>query len=142
MKFLIDECLTADLVKVCNYFGPEASTISALGLVGQKDWEIAKFAADNDWVVVTHNSKDLRGKNYKGGYLLHEKIHPGMISLVAFNNRQLTHINMNEIMQKSLFITALEYIKTHEQYDLLNHVLEVDFDGFEVNIRLYEAPTF
>ena len=79
MKFLIDECLTADLVKVCNYFGPEASTISALGLVGQKDWEIAKFAADNDWVVVTHNSKDLRGKNYKGGYLLHEKIHPGML---------------------------------------------------------------
>lgn len=142
MKFLIDECLTADLVKLSNTFGPEASTIFAQGLVGKKDWEIAKFAANNDWVVVTHNSKDLRGKNYKGGYLAHEKIHPGMISLIAYNDRQHTQINMTEIIQKSLFITALEYIKEYEQFELLNHVLEVYFDGFEVNIRLYEAPPF
>ena len=142
MKFLIDECLTTELVKVCNYFGPEASTINDQGLVGKKDWEIAKFAADNDWVVVTHNSKDLRGKNYKGGYLAHEKIHPAMISLVAFNPRQVTNINMNVMMQKTLFITALEHIKNQELYDLFNHVLEVDFDGFEIIIRQYEAPPF
>jgi len=142
MKFLIDECLSARLVNVVKYHGPESATLSDLGLAGQKDWEIAKYAVAHDWVVVTHNSKDMRGKNYKGGYFAKEKIHPGMISLYAYDHRKKSPIAMNERMQNSLFVTALEYIKENEQYELLNHALEIDFDGYEVNIRLYEAPPY
>ena len=142
MKFLIDECFTDDLVIIANNFGPEAASVYDKGLVGAKDYEIAKFAVDNDWVLVTHNCQDFRGINHEVGILNLHEIHPGVISFLAYDNDRETPIRMDIKLQKLLFFTAIDFIKNHQTFHLENHAIEFDYDGTEVNIRFYLAPHF
>jgi len=48
---------------------------------------------------------------------------------------------MNEKMQKSLLKTALKYMSDKKILDLINHVIEVNYDGISTEITLYQAPT-
>ena len=44
MRFLIDECLTVDLVSVANRAGHEAHHVTRVGKAGWKDWNVARYA--------------------------------------------------------------------------------------------------
>ncbi|MBI1775441.1 MAG: DUF5615 family PIN-like protein [Proteobacteria bacterium] len=56
MKFLVDECLTVQLVDVANSRGHMAAHVAHVGLSGCLDSEIATYAFDNDYIVVTNNA--------------------------------------------------------------------------------------
>lgn len=60
MRFLIDECLTIDLVSVAHETGHEAQHVAHVGKAGWKDWNVARYAAEGDFVVVTSNASDFR----------------------------------------------------------------------------------
>ncbi|HEY7837737.1 MAG TPA: DUF5615 family PIN-like protein [Terriglobales bacterium] len=59
MKFLIDECLSPDLVAVAlgRGFG-ESSHVVWMGKAGCKDWALKRFILEGDWTLVTRNSVD------------------------------------------------------------------------------------
>ena len=62
MKFLIDECLSLDLVEVARERGfVESSHVVWMGKAGWKDWELKPFILEGDWTLVTRNSVDFRG---------------------------------------------------------------------------------
>jgi predicted nuclease of predicted toxin-antitoxin system len=48
MRFLIDECLTIDLVSVASQAGHEAQHVAHVGKAGWKDWNVARLAAAGD----------------------------------------------------------------------------------------------
>ena len=53
MKFLIDECLSLDLVKVARGRGfVESSHVVWMGKAGWKDWELKPFILERDWTLV------------------------------------------------------------------------------------------
>jgi predicted nuclease of predicted toxin-antitoxin system len=52
-RFLIDECLSADLVAIAKARGYDASHVSYLGKAGWQDWNLVSHAVDNDYIVVT-----------------------------------------------------------------------------------------
>lgn len=56
MRFLIDECLTVDLVAVAGQLGHEAHHVAHVGKAGWKDWNVARYASDGDFVLVTNNA--------------------------------------------------------------------------------------
>jgi predicted nuclease of predicted toxin-antitoxin system len=53
MRFLIDECLSVDLVSVANRAGHEAQHVARIGKAGWKDWNVAGYARNGDFVLVT-----------------------------------------------------------------------------------------
>ena len=62
VKFLIDECLSLDLVAVARGRGfVESSHVVWMGKAGWKDWELKPFILEGDWTLVTRNSVDFRG---------------------------------------------------------------------------------
>jgi Domain of unknown function (DUF5615) len=62
VKFLIDECLSLDLVAVAHGCGfVESSHVVWMGKAGWKDWELKPFILDAGWTFVTRNSVDFRG---------------------------------------------------------------------------------
>lgn len=68
MKFLIDECLTPELVELARARGYGESThVTWVGRAGAKDWQLLPFIVDNDWTFVTCNSYDFRGPANKPG---------------------------------------------------------------------------
>ena len=63
VKFLIDECLSLDLVAVAHGRGfVESSHVVWMGKAGWKDWELKPFILEGDWTLVTRNSVDFRGR--------------------------------------------------------------------------------
>jgi len=62
VKFLVDECLSPELVKLARERGYGESThVVWRKLSGKKDWEIKPFIPDGDWTFVTRNSVDFQG---------------------------------------------------------------------------------
>jgi putative AlgH/UPF0301 family transcriptional regulator len=62
VKFLIDECLSPDLVHRARARGyGESSHVVWLGLGGWRDWQLKVFILDGDWTFVTRNAIDFRG---------------------------------------------------------------------------------
>jgi predicted nuclease of predicted toxin-antitoxin system len=143
MRFLIDECLTPQLSDVANSRQYDATNIRALGMLGVKDWKIVPVLIQQNYVLVTHNSKDFRGldgKDGKPGYLTKEEIHPGLICLNAYNSSKNKTIPMTKELQHKLFAIALDEIENQNLSDLINTVIEIDYDGTDVTVTLYEAP--
>ena len=52
MRFLIDECLSVDLVTVAGESGHEAQHVAHVGRAGWKDWNVVRYARDGDFVLV------------------------------------------------------------------------------------------
>ncbi len=123
MRFLVDECLSLDLVRVAAEAGYEAHHLAHVGKAGWKDWNVLRHARDNDFVLVTNNAADFR-KLYA-----EESLHAGLIVLIP---------NVPTNLQTRLFKRAME--KLAEFGEPINHVLEIDIDGEDVIFDLYEMP--
>jgi hypothetical protein len=60
VKFLIDECLTVELVDVAGGAGYEAHHVAHVGRAGWKDWNVVRYAREHDFTLVTNNAADFR----------------------------------------------------------------------------------
>jgi predicted nuclease of predicted toxin-antitoxin system len=121
MRFLIDECLTLDLVLDAETEGYEAHHLVHLGKAGWLDWNIAPFAIDGDYLLVTNNAGDFRKLYSK------QSIHPGLVIILP---------NVDRPMQRRLFREVLAELAMVG--DLINQVLEVGLEGDEVIFNSYE----
>lgn len=124
MRFLIDECLSVDLVSIASDAGYEAHHVAHVGKASWKDWNVARHAREGDFVFVTNNAGDFR-KLYAS-----EDFHAGLIILVP---------NVGRDMQKRLFKGAIDRLAVIGEP--INQVLEVWLDGGEIIVRLYDVPS-
>jgi predicted nuclease of predicted toxin-antitoxin system len=60
VRFLIDECLSIDLVAVAGEAGYEAQHLAHVGRVGWKDWNVIRYVGEGDFILVTKNASDCR----------------------------------------------------------------------------------
>jgi len=123
VRFLIDECLSIDLVTVAGHAGHEARHVAHVGRAGWKDWNVVRYARDRDFVLVTNNASDFR-QLYAA-----QPLHAGLVILIPVLNRA---------MQQRLFRAALDELAVIGEP--VNRVLEVDLDGEEVTLTLYDLP--
>ena len=123
MRFPIDECLTLDLVSVATQAGYEARHVAHIGRAGWKDWNVAQYANDGDFIVVTNNASDFRRLYAK------QPIHAGLVIIVP---------NLKRLEQRLLFDLVLGELATLGES--VNQVLEVDVDGEEIRFSLYDLP--
>ena len=123
MRFLIDECLSVDLVAVAAQAGHEAHHVAHVGRAGWKDWNVARYARDGEFVVVTNNASDFRR------LFARQSLHAGLIILLPAVGR---------ILQQKLFQAALDELAVIG--DPINQVLEVDLDGDAIALTLYDLP--
>jgi predicted nuclease of predicted toxin-antitoxin system len=124
VRFLIDECLSVDLVTVAGESGYEARHVAHVGRAGWKDWNVVRYACDGDFILVTNNASDFR-QLYAA-----ELLHAGLVILIPVVNR---------VVQRQLFKAALDEFATVGEP--VNRVLEVDLDGGEVTLSLYDLPS-
>lgn len=75
-RFLIDENLSPALVEPARRRGFEAMHVNYLGLRTETDWDLLKVIAEQDWVLVTNNAIEFRGR-YRD-----IELHPGVIFLL------------------------------------------------------------
>lgn len=118
--FLIDECLSPDLVAVANSRGHHATHVVHRGLQGTKDHSLMPTIFNEGFVFVTNNGRDFL-KLYAS-----REIHPGLIIIVPGG--------ISPAVQIALFTCVLDILETLE--DIVNKVLEVFLDG-TVKVRAY-----
>jgi predicted nuclease of predicted toxin-antitoxin system len=124
VRFLIDECLTVDLVTVARDSGHEAHHVAHVGRAGWKDWNVVRYANQGDFVLVTNNASDFRH------LFAAQSLHAGLIILIPVVNR---------ILQQRLFKAALNELNVIGEP--VNRVLEVDLDGEDVTLALYDLAS-
>jgi predicted nuclease of predicted toxin-antitoxin system len=93
VRFLIDECLSVDLVSVAGQSGHDAQHVAHAGKAGWKDWNVARYARDGDFVLVTNNAGDFR-RLYAA-----EPLHARLVILIPAVGR---------VLQQRLFKAALD----------------------------------
>ena len=123
MRFLIDECLSIDLVLVASRAGYEAQHVAHIGKAGWKDWNVARYASDGDYVLVTNNASDFRRLYAR------QRLHAGLVIIIP---------NVNRTEQQRLFLGALNELAALGEP--INRVLEVDIDGDDMTFDLYDLP--
>ena len=135
LKFLIDECLSPELVGVAHAAGHlETTCVRNLGRSGTKDWDLMPLVIAGDFTLVTNNSKDFRGRTpgQPGGLHAKEEIHAGLVCLN-------TEIGMDIDKQRELFEIALEELAGVA--DLVNQALEVtEREDGSVEVVFYAIP--
>jgi predicted nuclease of predicted toxin-antitoxin system len=124
VRFLIDECLSVDLVTVAGEPGDEARHVAHVGRAGWKDWNVVRYACDGDFILVTNNASDF-WQLYAA-----QLLHAGLVILIPVVNR---------VVQQQLFKAALDEVAAIGEP--VNRVLEVDLDGGEVTLTLYDLPS-
>jgi len=124
LRFLIDENLSPALVDPARERGFEAMHVNHLGLRTEKDWDLLKVIAEQDWVLVTNNAIEFRGRY---GTI---ELHSGVIFLLPAVRRP---------EQVRLFKAVLDYVQVHP--DMVNRALDVAFDpSGTVTVTLYALP--
>ena|GEM_PF-302613 len=135
MKFLFDECLSPELVKLAHAKGyGESSHVVWLGRAGEHDWDLMPFILDRDWTFVTMNSVDFRGpRNKRGskGQYAKVQIHAGLICLNG-------PVSTNLAMQIWLFQQVLHELEADP--DMVNSVLEITWQDDDFYIERYKLP--
>jgi hypothetical protein len=114
LKFLIDECLSPELVDLARSQGHVASTcLRDQGKLGLKDWQVIRFAVENDYTLVTNNSVDFRGAGHgnPGGEHARLSIHAGLVCLNSARSMDIDR-------QRDLFQLVLDELATYT--DLIN----------------------
>lgn len=124
-RFLIDECLSGDLVASAKARGYEADYVPHIGKGGWQDWNLVSFAVENDYIVVTLNRRDFLKQHASLA------VHPGLVILIAQFPRD------KRMHQADLSEKALEAFAAMNG-DLVNKVMEVLEDG-NVRIRDWNA---
>ena len=116
VKFLIDECLSPELVLHAHERGHGVSThVIWLGLRSRKDWAIVRRAVDDGYVLVTNNTTDFTP------LLSRERLHAGLVCLNVMPG--LMSLNV----QKRLFALALDCLGDVEPInELLDLTLQKD----------------
>jgi hypothetical protein len=136
VKFLVDECLSPELVRRAHEGGyGESAHVVWRGLQGKKDCELKPFILDGDWTFVTRNSVDFRGPSSRPGsrgQYADVEIHAGLICLNAPDGMDLD-------IQLEMFEQVLDEIA--DEPDLVNQVLEITLeDEEEFRILRYRLP--
>lgn len=131
---LLDECLSPRLVERAYNAGLDCSCVRDRGWLGLKDPELVRCVINDDFILVTANSRDFRGKGYvsPGGLYLFQDVHPGLICLNSV--QPLTYK-----VQTYLFDIVLEDLASID--DMLNRVLDITHDGDgNVTVEFYPIP--
>jgi predicted nuclease of predicted toxin-antitoxin system len=76
VRFLIDECLTVELVREAEKAGFEAHHVAHLGKASTKDWAIRDYAIEGGFVLVTNNAADFQA------LYADTDLHSGLVILV------------------------------------------------------------
>lgn len=121
--FLIDECLSPDLVALANERGHHATHVVYRSAQGTKDRHLVPIILEQNFVFVTNNGKDFLK------LLANQELHPGLVVIVPGNISAATQVQ--------LFGKALDIIE--RESDLTNRVVEVFGDGL-VTIREWPTP--
>ncbi len=111
-SFLIDECLTPDIVAWAHSRGFSATHVVYLQREGASDRSVAQLVLRRDDILVTNNARDFLSIYAKFD------VHPGLVIILPSVSREA---------QIALFEAALRVIETRD--DLVNHLLEVSRDG-------------
>jgi predicted nuclease of predicted toxin-antitoxin system len=117
-KFLIDECLTVELVGECEaaeFFAQHVG--QSVKLRSKADWDLIKIIQQEDYILVTNNARDFI-KLYQ-----HLNIHNGLVIIMP---------SVTEEHQIELFNLVLN--KIGPSPDLVNKMVKVTLLG-EVNIE-------
>ena len=135
LRFLVDECLSPELVSMAVLAGHVESTcVRDRGLAGTKDWKLIEHVVAGDFTLVTHNAVDFRGGGPPnlGGEHAKQPIHAGLVCLNSVHTMDLQR-------QLDLFQIALDELATMD--DLVNQALEVfeEADG-SVEVVIYDIP--
>ena len=125
MKFLIDECLSPELVALAHARGYEESThVTWRGLRSRADWSIVRRAIADGYVLVTNNATDFTSLLGRQG------LHAGLVSLNVAPGL------MSLDVQKRLFALALDRLGGSEP---INELLEVTLrEDRTVRIERYD----
>jgi predicted nuclease of predicted toxin-antitoxin system len=123
VRFLIDECLSVDLVTIAGDSGHEAQHVAHVGRAGWKDWNVVRYASAGDFVLVTNNASDFRQLHAA------EPLHAALVILIPVVSLDV---------QRRLFKAALDELAAVGEP--VNRVLEVDLDADEVTRTLYDWP--
>jgi predicted nuclease of predicted toxin-antitoxin system len=111
--FLIDECLSPDLVALAHSRGFDATHVVFRGLAGTADRNLMPIIRHEDFVFVTNNARDFI-RLYAW-----ENIHPGLVIIVPGG--------ISADVQTRLFACVLDEIEGMS--DLVNRIVEVYSDG-------------
>lgn len=134
-RFLIDECLTPELVQMAIDAGHVESTcVRDRGLAGTKDWVLIEHVVAGDFTLVTHNSVDFRGggPGKLGGEHARQPIHAGLVCLNSVHTLDLQR-------QLDLFQIALNELAAMD--DLVNQALEVfEHEDGSIEVTIYDIP--
>jgi predicted nuclease of predicted toxin-antitoxin system len=127
VKFLVDECLSLELVAIARARGHSESThVTWLGMRSRKDWSIVRRAVADGYVLVTNNTTDFRA------LLQHEEVHAGLVCI------NMAPGLMSLDVQKRLFALALDRLCGREP---INELLEITLDERKVvHIERYDFP--
>lgn len=98
--------------------------VNHLGLRAESDRELLRIVAEEDWVLVTNNAIEFRGRYRQ------IELHPGVVFLLPVVRRNA---------QLKLFDVALDHVRQHP--DMVNTPLDVMFDkaGTPV-VTVYRLP--
>lgn len=133
LKFLIDECLSPDLVQLALDAGhSETTCVRNRGWSGLKDHQIMRIVLEGDYTLVTHNARDFRGPNVGGqaGLYSRQEFHAGLVCLTADE--------MSLELQREMFNAALADLS--DEADLTNMCLEIVASETEFEISRHEIP--
>ncbi len=98
--------------------------VNHLGLRTETDWDLLNVIAAQDWVLVTNNAIEFRGR-YRD-----ISLHPGVVFLLPAVRRA---------EQLRLFTTALDHVSVDG--DLVNRALDVGFDrNRAIIVTAYDLP--
>jgi len=100
------------------------NTSAHVGRAGWKDWNVVRYSGDGDFILVTNNASDFR-QLYAA-----QPLHAGLVILIPVVNRAV---------QQQLFKAALDELAVIGEP--VNRVLEVDLEGDEVTLTLYDLPS-
>ena len=127
MKFLIDECLSPELVAIARARGHGESThVTWLGMRSRKDWSIVRRAVADGYVLVTNNATDFRA------LLGREEVHAGLVCI------NMAASLMSLEVQRRLFALVLDRLGDREP---INELLEITLDERKVvRVERYDFP--
>lgn len=120
--FLIDECLSPDLVALANARNHHATHVVFRGMQGAQDRDLLPLIREGGFILVTNNGRDFLPLYSQ------EELHPGLVIIIPGN--------LEREKQLEFFGRVLDFVEPMQ--DLVNKVVEVFSDG-TVELRDWPA---